>query len=93
MRKSSGRLDRWVVRDAKGLLHEALVHRHFDDEGDLGLIQVSMGCEPRAQRHTMPRTYVGMMPGPIDFGSYNIIEWRVLEAPTCLACVTAPRLE
>ncbi len=84
--------DFWVVRDHAGMLHAAQLLRQFsdDDEDTLLSIQISTGCEPVVKRYDLPVPYHVLRPDDmpsIQHGDFAIIEWRVREDPTCLACL------
>ena len=85
--------DYWTVRDGEGVLHRALVRRYFDDIGRVVFFEAATGCHPVARHLSnthrddwagadLPRLYLSGHP------EFTIVEWRVREIPTCLACVS-----
>lgn len=82
--------DRCVIRDDRGLLHNALLYRKFLLDGSLRLYQISTGCMPSPRLYIVRPEHRSAWP-PVGLWHDNvwIIEWRVREAPTCLVCVTA----
>jgi hypothetical protein len=86
-------LDYWAVRDGEGMLHRAMVRRSFDLSGKMVHLEASTACHPVSRRlvnmrledwagTNLPRLYLSGHP------EFTIVEWRVHEIPTCLACVS-----
>ena len=84
------RQDRWTVRDGEGLLHAALLTRLFDDEGKFRAYQVSTGCSPVVKQYAVRQWIATDLPPETVHGNFTIVEWRVREQPSCLACLVAP---
>lgn len=86
--------DYWVVRDEGNMLHAAQVLRQYsdDDEDMLLAIQVATGCAPMVKRYEFPQPHHVLRPDDlptVGHGGFVIVEWRVRENPTCLACIIA----
>jgi hypothetical protein len=84
--------DYWVVRDEGGMLHAAMLMRQFsDDDEDLLLgFQIATGCAPAVKRYDLPVPHHVLRPEDMPsvmHGGFHIVEWRVRENPTCLACI------
>lgn len=90
MSKTDSRYDRWVIRDDVGLLHNALVFRVFDDNGNIRVFQVSTACAPVVKQYKANPDHPSNLPPSVSHGDFLIVEWHVREAPTCLICVIAP---
>ena len=84
--------DKWIVRDETGMLHRAAVHRFFWADGSLRAFHVSTACRPHITRVTNKdkQDWSGARLPLMVHETVTIVEWRVREEPTCLACIVHP---
>ena len=80
--------DRWVCRDSAGLLHNAMVARFFDTEGELYTLQVSTACQPAVRQINLApgSGHVGQHLPQVLLERFILVEYNVREVPTCLQC-------
>lgn len=77
------------------MLHAAQVLRQYADGGDediLMSLQISTACAPVVKRYDLPMPHHVLSPADmptVAHGGFVIVEWRVRENPTCLACIIA----
>ena len=89
--RADNKRDIWVVRDDAGMLHRAAVHRYFWEDRAVRAINVATACRPSVTRvsNTHRADWSGVNLPKLAHDSLVLVEWRVREEPTCLACLVA----
>ena len=81
--------DCWTVRDSSGVLHAAQLCRFYKGHA-LQAFQISTACHPVVKQilnhQSLDWGSAADLPAT-PLGDIVIVEWRVREDPTCLACL------